>query len=164
MSFAVIDIDGGFAVHNERPTAELIREHVAGWWDYVPLPATPTIRGWVNDTGLVDGTTPRNAVGAVLLMCCGAPGQPYAGPVVITGWCDVHEIEPLSGGALDALQLLHRDVTAAIAGDDQAVVAGTPERWASTVREAAKFARTAPTRGPVILTGEDAIRALRGQR
>ncbi|MFD0852378.1 hypothetical protein ACFQ07_09095, partial [Actinomadura adrarensis] len=45
------------------------------------------LAGFVNDCGLLfPEKYPRNVVGSLVLVALGAPIQPYAGPVVITGW------------------------------------------------------------------------------
>ncbi|WP_426568164.1 hypothetical protein [Streptomyces canus] len=113
------------------------------------------ITGWVNDVGLLyPKRYPRNIVGSCLLAALGARPQPYAGPVVLTGWnpgntaLGLLEIEPLPQ-PVEHLDFVHGAVQKALTGQ-------TPRdfspSWAESMREIAEHARTAPTSGITITT------------
>jgi len=145
MTYLVIDTDGTLHVRDQTPTLDAINAEVGdGGKDQVRLRLADA-RGFVNDVGFRRGL-PRNVAGSLLLMCCGASRQPYAGPVVITGW-DVYgrdtEIVPLRAELLDGLQALHGDIRAVIDDNDPCEQC-TPE-WVAQVREAAAFVVAAPT-------------------
>lgn len=162
MSFVTIDVDGTFTVHAAAPTSETIREHVAGWWDMVRLPyPVGRMRAFVNDDGHLVGL-PRNIVGSLLLIACGAGHQPYAGTIVITGWDDDTEIEPLDGPNLHVVQELHRDLTAALAGEP--VDGDVPAEWPEAARSSAEVLKSVPKPAIRILSAEDAVRFLMGDR
>ena len=145
MTYLVIDTDGALHVRDRQPTHDAINTEVGeGGKAQVRLRLTEA-RGFVNDVGHLAGL-PRNVVGSLLLWCCSANQQPYAGPVVITGWDDYGhdtEIVPLRADVREALQALHADI--------QAILAGRPPSpecspgWAAEVHRAAAFVVDAPT-------------------
>jgi len=154
MSLIVVDVVGALHVRHVPVTAETIRAEV-GDWDIVRLDEPGNVLcGFVSDTGLIDGVTPRNLVGSLMLMSCGGPRQPFAGPVVITGWdpspSDESEIRPLTPVIADHLQMMHRCITQTLAGD-HTCRSCTP-RWRAALAEAAEMVRTAPTPGIQIFT------------
>lgn len=111
------------------------------------------VAGWTNDVALLDPKRyPRNIVGSCVLAALGANLQPYAGPIVFTGWnparglLGLSEIEPLPQ-PVDILDTVHGDVLKALAG--QIPRAMSPS-WAEQIREIADHARTAPTPGTTI--------------
>ncbi|MFJ9114424.1 hypothetical protein ACIRJO_02625 [Streptomyces sp. NPDC102394] len=111
------------------------------------------VAGWANDVGLLDPKRyPRNPVASCVLAALGANIQPYAGPIVFTGWnpaktlLGVPEIEPLPQ-PVDILDTVHGDVLKALAG--QTPRAMSPS-WGEQMREIAEHARTAPTPGITI--------------
>lgn len=148
MSYIVVDVDGQMHVRDTQPTLDAIRREVGEpGFDQIRLRVPG--RGFVNDVGHVQGL-PRNVVGSVLLLVCGAAELPYAGPVVVTGW-DRHawesEVLPLRPDVLDALRDLHTDIRHALDGDQ---AAGTECRWCTPewqaeVRRAAIWMTAAPT-------------------
>lgn len=116
----------------------------------VRLDARVAASGWVNDCGLFDPKTyPRNPVGSCVLYWLGARLQPYAGPVVFTGWnaantarglleiCDLPE-------PVETLDSIHGDVLKALAGQTPRAYSAS---WAEQTREIADHARTAPNPG-----------------
>ncbi|MGW6292430.1 hypothetical protein [Streptomyces sp. NPDC055058] len=112
------------------------------------------VAGWVNDIGLLDPKRyPRNVVGSCVLAALRARVQPYAGPVVFTGWNpgntarDLLEIEPLPEP--EFLDTVHGDVVKALNG--QTPRAMSPS-WAEQMREIADHARTAPVPGLSVRT------------
>lgn len=146
MSFLVVDVDGGLHIRDATPTAETIRAEV-GDMDQVRLDEPfRTMRGWVNDTGFRDDL-PRNVVGSLMLMSCFGPEQPYAGPIVITGWhpfpSSTSEIRPLTADLIKALRQLHGCITATLAGDHSCD--DCTKGWRGAVLELAEVVRTAPT-------------------
>lgn len=114
----------------------------------VTLDARLAVTGWVNDCGLFDPKNyPRNPVGSCLLYSLGANLQPYAGPVVFTGWNPANTARGLLEicdlpKPVEALDSIHGAVLKALAGQ-------TPRdfspSWAEQIREIADHARTAPT-------------------
>lgn len=116
----------------------------------VRLDARLAVTGWVNDCGLLDPKKyPRNPVGTCLLYSLGAPLQPYAGPVVFTGWNPANIARGLTEicglpEPVVALDSIHGDVLKALAG--QTPRDFSPSR-AEQMREIAAHARTAPTPG-----------------
>lgn len=154
MTYIVVDVDGDLHVRDTPPTIEAIRREVGEpGWDMVRLQVPG--RGWVNDTG--HEHLPRNPVGSVLLLVCGAPEHPYAGPVVVTGWDRHTEFQPLSPALLAALRSLHTDIRHALGGDGgEACTDCTPE-WVAQVRRAAEWVTAAATpvmtQWPLSVTG-----------
>jgi len=137
MSYLVIDADGTLHHREARPTAETIRSEV-GDWDMVRCHRDTSIRGWVGDTGLIDGS-PRNIVGSLMLITSGAAVQPYAGRVVITGWHQHTEIEPLAPLRVTSLRMMHSCIEDALAGKTDC-----PSCYRAAV-EIAEMVRSAPT-------------------
>ena len=150
MSYAVIDVDGTLHVRDATPSADIIRGEVGGWergyWEQVRLPVFDNVlRGFVSETGFPDGLA-RNVVGSLLLMALGAPAQPYAGPVVITGWDPRGEDgKPKIGDVpvMPYLSRLHQCVTHTLAGDD--TCPNCTDGWRAGVLDTANMVRTAPT-------------------
>lgn len=146
MRYAVIAADGELTHHE----GELDWNAVVGIEGRarVHLPRRLAVAGWVNDVGLrFPDRYPRNVVGSCVLASLGATIQPYAGPVVFTGWnpdntlLGLVEVEPLPR-PVSALDTVHGAVLKALAG-------GTPRdlspSWAESMREIAEHVRTAPT-------------------
>src|SRR3546814_2113924 len=78
------------------------------------------VAGWANDVGLLfPKKYPRNVTGSCVLAALGSRVQPYAGPIVFTGWnpgntpLGLLEIEPLPNS--EHLDLVHGDVLKALA-------------------------------------------------
>lgn len=90
-------------------------------------------------------------VGSVLLACLGASQQPYAGPVVITGWDHSatwrgeSEVRSLERFQVEALALLTADIRKVLGLEP-----GTPSipagPWAPDVLAFAEYVRSGPTR------------------
>lgn len=132
MTFIVIDTDGALHVRETPPTsAAITREVGEPGWAMVRL--GDAYRGFVNDDGHLTGLT-RNVVGTCLLVAFAGGFQPYAGPVVITGWHPYRELEPLEPDQVETVKLAHSDVRKALSLDDGdlselgASVAGWPEQ------------------------------------
>lgn len=143
MCWAVIAVDGELTHHH----GELDWDTVIGpeGKDRVRLPDL-AVSGWVNDVGhVLPEKYPRNVVGSCVLIALGALQQPYAGPVVLTGWnprnteLGLSEIVPLPSP--EFLTSFHRDVQAAL--NDQPV--RHPAKWVDAIREFAEMVRTADT-------------------
>lgn len=102
--------------------------------------------GWVNDCGLLfPDRYPRSTVGACVLIAAGAPAQPYAGTVVITGWNpQAHGPETcdLNPYSLAYFRRLHADVRSALAGQTPC---GTTAAWAQHIRHVAEAIKEQPT-------------------
>jgi hypothetical protein len=143
--FIVITAEGGFEVRDEQATTAAIDQIVGpeGWATVRLNPAT-NLAGWVNDCGLLyPDRYPRNIVGSCLLATMGGGQQPYAGPVILTGWQTGHgvEIRPLSVEQLGGLRTLYSEVRAALGIGPDADLVGPPG-WAAELRRFAEFART----------------------
>jgi len=156
MRYAVITPSGELAHHGDRFGTEDVD------WDAVigvegkarvSLRSDLAATGWVNDVGLLDPSRyPRNIVGSCLLAAFGAAVQPYAGPVVVTGWnpewtkVGLSEIcnlpEPVT-----FLDTVHGDILKALAGQTPRDLSPS---WAESMREIADHVRTAPTPGLTI--------------
>jgi hypothetical protein len=154
MRYAIITPDGNLTHHD----GDLDWHTVIGpeGRARVRLDARTATAGWVNDCGLFDPKTyPRNPVGSCILYTLGAHIQPYAGPVVITGWNAANtargliEICDLPQNMRDALDDLHGDVLKALAGQTPRTYSPS---WAEQTREIADHVRTAPTPGITIRT------------
>lgn len=86
MSYIVIATDGTIRREDGTPTLDAIDAIVQhGGWARVQLSVQYAMTGWVSDCGLITGAS-RNPVGSCVLAAFGAARQPYAGPVVITGY------------------------------------------------------------------------------
>ncbi|WP_435600805.1 hypothetical protein [Streptomyces sp. C10-9-1] len=113
--------------------------------DHVRLDPSLGMAAWVNDVGLrYPARYPRNVVGSCLLVAMGAALQPYAGPIVLTGWdphgtpteiCDLRMPE-------EAIRRLHDRVRAAL---DHRPVPLADRHFAQAMRTAARHVRSAPT-------------------
>lgn len=113
------------------------------------------VAGWVNDVGLLfPKRYQRNVVGSCLLAALGANAQPYAGPVVFTGWnaentaLGLLEIESLPW-PVTTLDMFHGAVLKALDGQTPR---GFSPSWAESMREIAEHVRTAPTPGLTVRT------------
>ncbi|GAB2714817.1 hypothetical protein [Streptomyces bullii] len=152
MRYAVIAPDGELTHHDGEPDWDTLlgpkgkaRVHLPGL----------AVTGWVNDVGLLyPERYPRNITGSCVLAAFGAPIQPYAGPVVFTGWNP--DNTPL--GLLElcslpqpvtVLDTVHGDVLKALAGQTPRELSPS---WAEQMREIAEHARTAPSPGITVRT------------
>jgi hypothetical protein len=147
LRYAVITPDGNLT-HHDGPLA----------WDTllgpegrarVHLPGL-AVAGWVNDIGLLyPERYPRNITGSCVLATLGANIQPYAGPVVFTGWNPANtargllEIQSLPQ-PVEHLDFAHGAVLKALAGQTPRELSPS---WAEQIREIAEHVRTAPTPG-----------------
>ncbi|MFF8406979.1 hypothetical protein ACF06P_35800 [Streptomyces sp. NPDC015684] len=153
MRYAVITAAGELSHHDETPDwgALIGPEGKAR----VRLQTGIAATGWVNDVGLrFPEKYPRNVVASCVLAALGAAVQPYAGPVVFTGWnpdntprgllemCDLPE--PVT--VLDTVQ---GDVLKALAGQTPRDLSPS---WAESMREVAEHVRSAPTPGLTVRT------------
>ncbi|MFE6362911.1 hypothetical protein ACFVP3_23295 [Streptomyces sp. NPDC057806] len=110
------------------------------------------VAGWVNDIGLLDPKRfPRNIIGSCVLAALRARVQPYAGPIVLTGWNPdntgrgLTEIESLPKP--EFLDTVHGDVVKALAGHTPRELSPS---WAESMREIAEEVRTGPVPGITI--------------
>jgi hypothetical protein len=156
MKYALIDNDGELHIKDGEYRAEVGPEGPAA----VNIPPmtwapVPWFRGWVNDCGLVPGfeeTYPRNLIGGLVLISMGAGAQPYAGPVVITGWDlrghgDGPETRDLGDDQIAMIREIHADARRAMAGE-----AGES---LDSARAVAEWMRSAPAPGINIISGAD---------
>jgi len=148
MKYTVITPDGELTHHDDKIDWDAVIGHEGK--AHVRLHPSLASAGWVNDVGLLfPETHPRNAVGSCLLVAMGARPQPYAGPVVITGWDSNSETSEICSLLLpaDAVTELHRRVRAALNGDSDPHFG---PQWAQGMRTFAERVRTDPTRGITI--------------
>lgn len=165
VTYLVIEPDGTIQREDETPTLDRIDAIVQdGGWARVRLADEWGMAGWVSDCGLVLGAE-RNPVGACVLATLGARQQPYAGPIVITGYSPYSDWGgPESFGARQAAVLY------GVVGAVQAVLAGrqatagwvTPE-WVREIREYAELVRTAEAPGMRVLSPEESAAYLCGR-
>lgn len=141
-TYALIDTDG--AIHMR--TGNFAREFGEDGPSQVNLSASQLpIAGWVGDCSLITPDVPRNQVGAAVLCCLGAGVQPYAGPIVVTGFAvrsyeaDVCDLDRYTA---DYLPRLHQQVRIALGLDTDRLPENLPEMWAERVREIAEIARS----------------------
>jgi hypothetical protein len=132
------------------------------------------LMGFVNDTGHMIGLE-RNVPGSLILVALGAGMQPYAGPVVITGWDwtatarDRSEICDLTDTTIFRLGVIAAAVQATICDDRRALPGsiwkhagailgvGFPADMADRMRNYATLVHTAPTPQIEILHDDDAL-------
>lgn len=112
---------------------------------------------WVNDVGLLfPERFPRNVLGSIALICMGAAPQPYAGPIVITGWHPRWEVCGLSEVFRRYLSDLARDIALVLDGDVAATATrGLDAGWCAAVADAAAHVRTGPVTPPRLISLED---------
>jgi hypothetical protein len=110
----------------------------------------------------VDGS-PRNLVGSLMLIACGAAEMPYAGPVVITGWVTSNEgdITDVDTRVLPVLAQMRACIAEALDGVDSYSCPLCTPQWRDGARAMANFVATAPAPGLAFLAGDDALAALR---
>lgn len=121
MSWFVIT-DTGELVHHPEPVDALQINAVmpTGWWQPIRLRVHDDLYAFVDESGHMVGLA-RNDVGSCVLVELGAMAYAYAGPVVITGWCepsDSTEIRDLTDTQVAAIVAVHREVRNALAGRD----------------------------------------------
>lgn len=119
------------------------------------------IGAFVNDCGhYLPEQCPRNEIGSCLLVNLGARPQPFAGPIVFTGWAatdplsDQTEICSLSGPSVVMLRRIHADLRALLDGVGQ-LSPGVRADWRSAMHDLAHYVRMAPTPTITILTGDE---------
>jgi hypothetical protein len=164
--YVVIDPDGSVRHEQQTPTLDRIDAIVQhGGWARVRLAEDWAMAGWVSDCGLIDGAA-RNPVGACVLATLGAVQQPYAGPVVVTGYDYGSEWggpEPLGGVHVSALTDICDGVHAALAGREVTGPMATNPLWAPQIREYAEIVRTGEAPRMRILSDEEAAAYWRRQ-
>lgn len=141
-------------------------------WDMVRLDeATYQMRGFVNDSGLVNPETyRRNVVGSVMLFGLGANRQPYAGPIVLTGWHQYEEICSLQDWQVEGARLTNGSVRAALGisaagwSPDSRYPRLYEKLAIERVRQAAREVVEAATPEIRMLTDDEAMDFLRGLR
>lgn len=183
MKYLVIDEDGQLRQRTAPNYNVALRDVGPEGWDRVRLhnaaalagPEQMDVAAFLNDCGLVmPDSYSRNVVGTCVLASLGAGIQPYAGPIVLTGWDPLPagedpEIESLTERQIEAIRLVHHDVQLALglASGTPGLASGSPNpttahrRWRAAMLEVAEVARTGPTPGVVMLTDDDAIEYLR---
>lgn len=153
MRYAIVGVDGELTHHD----GELDWDTVIGpeGWARVRLHPSLAVTGFTNDVGLLfPDRYPRNITGSCVLAALGAPVQPYAGPVVFTGWNSDNTARGLLEicslpEPVDTLDTVHGDVLKALAGQTPRELGPS---WAEQMREIAEHVRTAPTPGLTIRT------------
>lgn len=164
MKYALIGQDGALQISEGTWAAAAAQLGPEGWSSVRLDQATPALgwRGAVNDIGLLQPEKyPRNVIGSLMLIALGGNVQPYAGPVLITGFVTPPYASPdvtgLDDTQAELLGVLHSDVRRAL---DQAA---TPERpdiwkgdhwsaWAAEQRRLAEHVRTCPMPRITVIT------------
>ncbi|MFI5973599.1 hypothetical protein [Streptomyces sp. NPDC051452] len=145
MRYALITSDGELTDHDDQPDWDALVGTEGKARVHLPRLA---VTGWVSDDGLrFPDQYPRNVVGSCVLITLGARLQPYAGPIVLTGWdptCTARGLPEICSmpRPTDFLDTVHGAVLKAINGQ-------TPRdfspSWAEQTREVAEHVRTAPS-------------------
>jgi hypothetical protein len=115
--------------------------------------------GFVNDCGLeLPVHYPRNVIGSCLLAALGANQQPYAGPVVITGWNDRSGVEvcDLPDDLVATIQELHVHIRVALGYLSTPVQ--IPSDWSAAMVEFAAFVSDSPAPEVQIISDPAALR------
>lgn len=140
--FLSYDNDDALRVHEQRPTHALI-ETLTGPTPpaRIAMPRVQGMIGWTNDTTQpAPGTLHRNPVGSCVLASLGAAKNPYAGPIVITGFRYDEAGEPLDLTEIQHSEIEHLDraVRAALANqpipDEVARYLDLHPSWADATR------------------------------
>lgn len=176
MRYFVCDVDGALYLRTVSGVGWLAQiEQEVGPEGFATVrirsgPYVGQLAGYVNDCGLVlPDKYARNAVGTCLLASLGASVQPYAGPVVITGWDDSSwdeiEIRDVSDALIPVVEQVHADIRIALGLDvGRDVLGDHRSEWAATMRQLATWAADAPVPAMQIITDLNDIRAhLRGE-
>jgi hypothetical protein len=159
VKYLVIDTDGHLYQRTAPRYDVALRDVGPEGWARVRLhtaaevagPEHVHLAGFVNDCGLLfPEKYPRNVVGSCLLASVGASPQPYAGPVLLTGWQedpygDEPEVRSLTPDQARHARRMHTDLRRVLGLD-----AGTPSgdaapRWCRAMRQLAEEVRSGPT-------------------
>lgn len=151
MSYLVIAPDGTTSHETTAPTLDGIDAIVGpSGWARVHVDSVYSMTGWVGDCSLVDGS-PRNPVGSCVLATLGASQQPYAGPIVVTGY-DNDSVwggpESLHPWQVETLEGIVAAVQTALGYHHETATpppSGFTERWVDAIREYADLVRTSET-------------------
>lgn len=153
MRYLLLTTDGDLRSRDGDYAAELGAHGVAHVWLHQRRP----LHAMVPDSGLLfPELYPANPVGTVLLVSLGAPRQPYAGPVVLTGWDACAEVIGLDEGSVTLLELLHGRIRGALADDSPVPKTALLRDWGRDVRAIAEYARTGHLPPPTPMTVADA--------
>lgn len=159
MSHLVIAPNGTTSYETTTPTLDRIDAIVGpSGWARVHVHPDRRMAGWVGDCILIDGS-PRNLVGSCVLAALGASRQPYAGPVVVTGYdhsSDWGGPEPLLSLQVKALKEIVTAVQAALGDHHETATPppGADRSWIDAIREYADLVRTSETPKIRIITDE----------
>jgi hypothetical protein len=151
VTYALIAEDGTLRIEAGVPSIEKITELVGpeGWARVYPhreFRAT----AWVNDCGLIlPDQYARNVVGACVIASMGASTQPYAGPMVITGYAFDEGGWPgdLPTTTIAAVRDIHTAVTAILAGKLTETPPWADPQWPAEIAGLAEAVRTGETPG-----------------
>jgi hypothetical protein len=167
--YFVIQPDGAGAVHQSASREEFLftdleTEVGAGGAARVSLNPGWMMAGYVNDCGHLYNLE-RNVVAGCLLGVLGAAQQPYAGPVVITGW-DTRatylghlEVQSLTPAFVQTLTRIVADIRIVL-GVDEGVLSYGDELWAADVRMFAAHIRDAATPTMRVVSGDEAVKSI----
>lgn len=120
VTYLVIDDDDNATLtrHNGSPTVVRVEEHLRGrGWNRIYPNRHYGMCGWASDVGLVSPDVfARNPVASCVAVSLGAPAQPYAGPIVFTGYAYDQSGDPEAMGdkALDMIDAVYRQIRAAL--------------------------------------------------
>jgi hypothetical protein len=172
----VIDEDGQLRQRTAPRYDVALRDVGPEGWDRVRLhtaaalvgPENVVLAAFLNDCGLVmPEKYGRNVVGTCVLASFSAGIQPYAGPIVLTGWDpfpygDDVEIRSLTDDLIAAIRLVHGDVRRVLGLDPGSPSA--PPQWQEAIRDVAEVVRTGPTPAITVLHDDDVLAFLTRMR
>lgn len=152
MKYLVIDTDGQLYQRSAPRYDVALRDVGPEGWDRVRLHHSRSIglgdlAAFVNDCGLLMPERYER----------GAGPQPYAGPVVLTGWdpnpySDDPEVRGLLDTQIAALRHIHSDVRRAVGLDHGEPAPGSA--WQAAMVEVSAIVRAGPVPPVRVITGE----------
>jgi len=168
MRYLVVDPDGQLRQRTAPRYDVALREVGPEGWARVPMhaaagPENVHVAGFVNDCGfLFPDRYLRNVVGTCLLVSVGGNVQPYAGPVVLTGWDPEPysadpEVRSLSEDQVAALRRTHRDIRIVLGLDTGEPSGHAVPHWRAAITKVAALAQDAPEPAIRVLTDDEAL-------
>lgn len=176
MKYLVCGEDGQLDQRSAPSYDVALRDVGPEGWDRVRLHNAAALFGpeqdaaaFCNDCGLVmPETYSRNVVGTCLLASLGANVQPYAGPIVLTGWDAMSsgpEVRALTDEQIAVIRRIHGGIGVALGlAPDTSKPSAARRRWWAAMRDVAEVARSGPVQGITMLHDDDALAFLQQLR